>query len=280
MKKDIPSIYDYSDYRVYLRDFYLALKSRRAGYSYRAFSRAAGFTSPNFLKLVIDGARNLTADSLERFATALELSRAERDYFRELVRFNQADTPEEKQAHAERLAKSRPARRVHPLREAQLLYYTHWYYVAIRELAARADFSSDPAWVAEQLNPRVTAAQAARALSDLEKLGLLVRDDQGRLAQTTTIVATDDEVASEMVGSFHREMLRLASESIERFRGKDREVSSVTVGLSPSSAHQIKEAIQRFRGELLQIAAADTSPSRVFQLNFQLFPLSEEKPKP
>jgi len=41
------SVYGYTDYRAYLRNFYDMRKESERGYSYRAFSKAAGFSSPN-----------------------------------------------------------------------------------------------------------------------------------------------------------------------------------------------------------------------------------------
>ena len=64
--------------------------SRDYGFSYRSFARAAGFSSPNYLKLVIDGQRNLTAEMAARFAQACGLLGSAADYFCTLVAFNQA----------------------------------------------------------------------------------------------------------------------------------------------------------------------------------------------
>ena len=54
-----PEVFDYLDYRAFLRDHYLD-KKQRQGLSFRGFSKRAGLKSPNYLKLVIDGQRNLT----------------------------------------------------------------------------------------------------------------------------------------------------------------------------------------------------------------------------
>lgn len=67
VKKGSPvEVYGYLDYRAFLADLYTAKKAR--GFSYRSFSRRAGLSSPNYLKLVIDGQRNLSAKMAERFA--------------------------------------------------------------------------------------------------------------------------------------------------------------------------------------------------------------------
>ncbi|RYZ61649.1 MAG: TIGR02147 family protein, partial [Proteobacteria bacterium] len=77
-----PSIYGHTNYREYLAAFYKAKKESKRGYSYRQFSQQAGFTSPNFLKLVIEGKRNLSPQSIEQFLTALSLPAPMAAYFR------------------------------------------------------------------------------------------------------------------------------------------------------------------------------------------------------
>ena len=68
-----PEVFEYLDYRKYLRDFYASRKRGGRGFSYRAFSRRAQLQSPNYLKLVIEGQRNLTGPMANRFATACGL---------------------------------------------------------------------------------------------------------------------------------------------------------------------------------------------------------------
>ncbi len=43
-------------------------------FSYRVFSRLAGFKSSNIFKLVMDGDRNLTEESLKKFILGLSLT--------------------------------------------------------------------------------------------------------------------------------------------------------------------------------------------------------------
>ena len=61
--------FQFQDYREFLRAYYAERKTH-AKISYRAFSRRAGLGSPNYLKLVMDGARNLSPAMAGRFAAA------------------------------------------------------------------------------------------------------------------------------------------------------------------------------------------------------------------
>ncbi|MGE0616139.1 MAG: TIGR02147 family protein, partial [Bacteriovoracia bacterium] len=43
-----PNLFEYTDYRKYLEDYYNFKKATDPGFSYRSFAKAAGFTSSNF----------------------------------------------------------------------------------------------------------------------------------------------------------------------------------------------------------------------------------------
>ncbi len=267
-------IFAYFGYRAFLRDAYVDLKQRQAGFSYRWFARRAGMTSPNFLKLVIDGKRNLSAASTERFATALELSSNETAFFRELVGFGQARTAAEKNRHFERIGAYRQHRAVCALERHQFEYLSHWWYPAIRELVACEGFVDDPEWIAGRLVPAITAAQARQALDLLHALGFVDRDERGRLRQRTPLLSTGPEVRSLAVGNFHRQMMERAAASIDLVDRDLRDISGVTIALSPEAFQRVKQKIVELRAELLALSAGDDRPTRVVQVNFQLFPLA------
>ena len=84
------SVYGYTDFRTYLRDYYEFRKDGQHDYSFRAFSKTAGFSSPNILKLMIDGERNISPEATQKFCKGLNLTGQMAEYFATLVRMNQA----------------------------------------------------------------------------------------------------------------------------------------------------------------------------------------------
>jgi uncharacterized protein (TIGR02147 family) len=274
-KNSKPRIFEYANYRDFLRDYYEGMKESAPLFSFRRFAEDAGFNSPSVLKLVIDGKRNLSHDSVEKFARALKLNRDEAKFFTSLVLLNQATSTDEKRYYAEQLLQSRKYKKLNPLKPAQFDYFTHWYYVAIRELVATRGFKEDPEWIARKLRPAISPAQARTALAALEELGLLKRDENGKLVQSDRLLSTTDEVDSASVAEYHREMIRKGAESIDEFRGKDREISAATVSVDEKTAKQMKELVQRFRKELLAIAVNCKESTGVYQINLQLFPLTD-----
>ncbi|MCB9600923.1 MAG: TIGR02147 family protein [Sandaracinus sp.] len=267
-------VYGYLDYRAYLRDFYETKKAAGRGFSFRSFSKRAGLKSPNYLKLVMDGDRNLTAAMAERFARACGLDDEATDFFCALVAFNQARNATERNAAYARLTGFRRYRQAHQLDLHHAAYHSNWYLPAIRELASRPDFREDPEWIAKLLVPHITRAEAREALDTLLELGLLERTDEGGLQQTENLVTTGPQTRGLHIGNYHRTMMGRAAASIDLVAAPDRDISSLTLCLSEDGLRTIKERIQRFRRELLELSALEDDPRQVIQINFQLFPLS------
>ncbi|MFT7578616.1 MAG: hypothetical protein ACI9MR_000274 [Myxococcota bacterium] len=273
-----PDVFQTLDYRTYLRRYYEDRKANGRGFSYRAFSLRAGLRSPNYLKLVMDGDRNLTPEMAARFAKACGLKGQEASYFLDLVAFNQAKTADERNARYTKLTGFRRYRTAHKLDLAHASYHSNWYVPAIRELAARRDFRRDAAWVAASLRPSISRQEAEQALATLEELGLLVRDAEGRLRQGDAQVTTGAEVRSLHVANYHRTMMTRAAEAIDLVPSAERDISSLTLCLGPEGLQRLKQRIQAFRRELLELEGGDPVRQDVVQVNIQLFPLSAAGP--
>jgi len=269
------NVFEFLDYRAYLRAVYAAEKRRRPAFSYRFWSGLAGLRSPNFLKLVIDGKRNLGAETVPKLVAALGLTGEAAGFFCDLVTFTQAQSVAEKNRAFERIAASRRFRSARRIDGELFTYLSHWYYPAIRELTARDDFREDPKWIARHLRPRISPADAERALALLLSLGLVVRDGEtGRIVRGEPTLTTEHEVSSLAVKNFHRQMLERASAAIDGTRPHQRDLAGLTVCVSAKTAALVKERIHRFREEITELCDQDTEGEVVYQLNVQWFPLS------
>jgi uncharacterized protein (TIGR02147 family) len=274
MAEELPSVFEYTDYRQFLKDHYEARKAQDKKYSFRFFARRAGLSSSNFLKLVMDGKRNLGATTISKFVKALKLEPEEAGFFADLVAFDQAETLAERNRAFERVAANRRFRKARRLEGPLFRYLTRWYYPAVRELAGRADFKEDPSWIAKQLTPKITVTQARSALRTLQELGLLVADESGRLVRGETSLTTGHEVRSVVIPAYHRQMIERAADALEAVSPDERDVSALTVCIKASSLGELKHKIHRFREEMLDRCDREDDPEQVYQLCIQLFPLS------
>lgn len=269
------SIYDYSDYRKYLRDFYKEKKRLNKSFSHRSFMKSAELSSENHLWQVIAGRRNLTNGSIRKFAKGLKLKKHEADYFENLIFFNQAKTSDEKNHYYKKLASSKRYIEARHLEKEQFEYLSKWYYAAVRELVLLPNFKNDPEWIARRLNPAITIKEAEEAMALLFRLGLLSIDDDGRVVQAERHLSTGYEVQSLAAVNFHKQMIAKASEALDRVRAEHRDISALTVAVSKEKISEVKRRIHQFKRELHEYMAEGENADVVYQFNLQLFNLSE-----
>jgi uncharacterized protein (TIGR02147 family) len=275
------TVFEYNNYREFVRDYYLQAKSRNKTFSHRVFARLAGFKSSNFIKFIMDGVSNVSRESAEKLAHAMKLTKEETSFFCNLVSFNQSSSSEERHRWAQELLRSRTHRKIFPLREALFDYTSKWYLSVLRGLVGLPGFKEDYQFISEMLFPPLTISEIRKGFEELINLGLLQRDNKGKLFQSSANVASADEVTLSSVPKFHREMMKRASESLDRVPRNKRDISGITIGMSVELATKIKEKIQNFRKEVVEMASQTTDADAIYQLNFQLFPLVElnEDPK-
>lgn len=276
--KNRPNIFLYDDYRRFLSDLYQHLKATQRGFSHRFFSKKAGFNSPNMLQLVIDNKRNITSKTMEKFILGLKLNVQEGEFFTALVHFNQATTAAEKSRAFQEMSKSRKFREIHELTKEVFRFYTEWFHVVIREMVGLEGFRADSDWISQHLHPAISKDQAERALQLLLKLNLIKQNGKNAIFERTNpIISTTPEVKSLAVVNYHQSMMTLATQSLSTVPGDERDITSATVGISEKDLPSIKKKIEAFRKTLLAEAeAGDKKPDRIYQLNIQLFPVTQK----
>jgi uncharacterized protein (TIGR02147 family) len=269
-----PVIYQYMNYRQFLRDAYDARKATAGKYSYRYYAQKAGLRSPSHVKMVLDGTRNLTATTARSLARAFGLDAQATRFFLALVAMNQAKTTEERAQHYEELSRMPAYRASRQLERAQYQYYARWYCVPIRELVARGDFREDPRWIAGQLRPGITPVEAREALDLLLALGLLVREESGRLRQADPLIATGPELRTLSMRAFHREMLHLAASALDSVPIEERSVRGVTLRLTAAQVKLLQRLLFEMAEQVLQHDGVGEGPEAVYHFGVQLFPLT------
>lgn len=268
-------IYMYTDYRQFLKDRYAELKKTQRSFSYRYFSKKAGFASPNFLKLVMDGQRNLSADGAHKFAQALKLGVKESRFFEILVQYNQTTDGAQKQSYYEQMLSCGDYRKAHHLVGAQYAYLTRWYYPALVELAQLKTFKEDPQWIASRLGGRISVREVREALQVVESIGLLQRDATGKLTPGHAALTTGPEAVSLAAYSYHKQVLELAKEAVDGQSPDEREFGAITMAVSPAQLAKVKDMIRDFRRTVVNyLSTPDEAADAVYQFSVQLFALT------
>ena len=264
-------IVEYTDFRKYMRDFYEDRKLRSA-FSWREFSKNAGFSSPSYMKVVCDGKSKLSRIGVERTGAAMGLTGFEMDYFRAMVKFGQAETEEKKKAAYEEMLSIAKTYNVRTLEGDLFQYYDSWRNPVLRELAPIMP-GATPGEMAKMCYPEVSAAEVRDSLDFLTKSGLLKREN-GNFVQSETSVKGSTDATRLALRGMHREMSKLATPALELPK-EIRNFSGVTMGLSRESYRKIEGVLDECRRQIIDIAAEEKNIEQVYRLNLQLFPLTK-----
>jgi uncharacterized protein (TIGR02147 family) len=179
----INSIFNYSDYRKFLEEYYTFNKKDKAFFSYRYIASRVGFKSAGHFTQILKGQANISAHLISRFIDFLKFSRREAEYFELLVNFNQAKTQDDKKRYFERMAKYKEIK-TRILNPDEYEFYRKWFYAAICDILSFYPFKDDYHALARMVEPAITAAQARKAIELLEKLHLIRKNDNGFFEKT------------------------------------------------------------------------------------------------
>ena len=274
-KKPTKRIFEYLDYREFLKDYYNAKKEANPAFSLRVFSDKIGFKAKDFISRVMNGDKNLSSQSIPKVASGLRLGKHEAEFFVALV--NQAETTDERNVAFEQmqavLKVVRFAEKQHLLGHAQYMVYSDWRHLTIRSLIGMFGFDGNYEALAKQVRPNITVEQAKQSVKLLEECQLIKKDESGKYVLTESAITTGDRTSKLALRGYHQNCLKLAADSIDRDAPGTRHVSGLTLGISQESYERIVERINAFRKEIALLAEEDEGSDKVFQLEFALFPV-------
>lgn len=271
------SLFAYSDYRLYLQDWYAEKKQANTHFSFRLWAEKSGFKARDYLMRVMRGDRNLSLDGIEKLSEYFHFSEKQIEYFRALVAFNQAEEPIAKEKAWQKLSQISKIGVHQKIRREQFEYFSSWHYAALRSLLPVTDCGDDWEKVGRWFDPILSAKQVKDSVDLLLKLGLLQRKAKGRYTVTHAALTTGDEIASVAVAAFHKTTIDLVKRSIEKHPSTARDISGITMSLSNQGYQRIKTELSAFRKKVMEIAAADTKEDMVYQLNLHLIPLTQNR---
>jgi len=164
-------IFEYTDYRLYLRDFYDDSKQSKPYYSFRFIAARVGI-NPGFVFRLMSGKVHLGVKKIEVFADMLALNGRERDYFIELVRLGRAKREEDIQESLKRLETIRGVQFT-TIADDQLEFFGKWHHMAMRSLLSIYPFNGkNYRKLGGMMVPPLSAEEARESVSLLTRLGI------------------------------------------------------------------------------------------------------------
>ncbi|MGZ3748336.1 MAG: TIGR02147 family protein [Pseudobdellovibrionaceae bacterium] len=279
-----PAVSDYLDYRQYLAHFFEYKRKQTASdlrpYSYATFSAAANIKSPNYLKMIIEGRRNLSEEMVLKFAKALGLNKEATEDFALLVSYGQATDPANRNMFLKELSEHRVQVK---LKRGEIDQKTwdkipNWAAWVIYAMVDQEGVSYDTKTLKDLLRGKASEAEIEQALQSLFKSGELIQDPEtGKVKKAHTLIEAAEDVPVALVRKLQAQLMYLGLESLYQDAATEREFGTLTMSLTKQEFEEIKFKLRQMRKQINKdnsIARASSKGEKVYQLNIQLFPVS------
>lgn len=267
------NIFSYTDFRKYLGDFYAVRKAADRKFSHRFIQEKVGAGSAGWFADVVKGRTNVPGTSIIKIAKLFRLKNTETDYFESMVFFGQAGSLEERNRYFQKMLAFKEVR-ADMVGMDRLEFYSKWYHGAIRELLFFHPFRGDYAELARKLSPPIRQAEARDSVALLERLGMVEPNGVGGFRSKEAVLQKDPSFPSVVMANFLKSNMELAIEALDRYSKEERDISALTISLSGEAFAKVKEDIRALRKKMLALTEIDVAPDKVYQCNFQFFPLS------
>lgn len=280
MQKSKLNIYDYTDFKSFLKDYFAERKKDSYSFSLRKFTKSIGFKSSGYLTMIISGQRNLTNKNIHIISKAIQLGQKESKYFETLVLYNQAKTEKESSYYLERLIQLKPNQNLTGIKKDQYEFFSKPYYLMIYQLVLLPDFKEDYTWISNRLVLNLKQKDIKEAIDLLLRLKLLTRNKNKELVQTNKGLKT--ETAIESLDAFRLQyyLLDLAKYSLNTIPEELRDYKAMTLNVPNNKLEELKIRTQEFFEKTLDwLNKIDGNGDEVYQLNCQLFPVTRNLEK-
>jgi uncharacterized protein (TIGR02147 family) len=270
-----PQAIDYHDYREFFKSWFAYLESGDPNFSLRALARDAKISVSN-LSMMLNGHRSLTKSAFEKLRPFLRLDENELEYIELLWELAEAPTPESRDRVLSRIQKRKDYRARHPKEFETFNYLSHWYFVAIREMAALPGFKANARWIHARLRGQVSLEEIEQALNFLIAHGFITADQAGALPKQLDCMGGVFRLA---LGKFHREMLKHLGESIEDVSRDQRYLLGHTFAVTAENFSEARkvldEALKKLEALSAASAANQESAQNIYHVVLGLAPLTK-----
>ena len=273
-KELIEKIFEYDDYRIFLRDFFNSKKRENKYFSQRSFTKKAGFSAHNFCTLVVAGKRNMSAGSIQKILKSIGLRGKSASFFENLVFLNQAKTISEKEHYFKKIRKIGKNTDFYQLNQGQFFYYEKWYYPVIRELMVYSSWEDNYSKLANMVRPSITPLEAKEAVELLLDTGMVKKLSNGSYALSHTFV-TSENVPVYIKKKSRRDVLLKGVEAVENVEPSEKYAAYSTVTMSKKLYNEVRDLLDDVRQKILSRVADDDSPDEVYEVVLQAFPVSK-----
>lgn len=267
------SIFEFSDYRDYLKLYYEERKKDYPFFSYQMFGKKLDI-SPSSLYCILEKKLHLPVRCAPAAKKCLGLTGRASEYFDLLL----AASRTKKASERERLMKEafllKDTQR-RSLKNDELAYLRQWWTVVIRSFLQINQGRTDSKNIAKNIRPQISEDQVRESLELLKKLGFVKKTAHGRVKLSDAHLTIHGAEKAKAIREFQAQVMDLAKASLQEIAPAERDVSTLTMAIDDDCFEDIKGMLQEFRRQVQIRIDECPVPTRVVQLNLSMFPVSQ-----
>lgn len=247
------SIKKTSELSNFFNEIFLNRRRKNPKYSMRAFARDLSLTQGRLWEL-IHGRYIPGTKVTERISELLKLTPEDRAKMQTLIAAE----------------KAQPVSTMRSVSNDEFAMISDWEHLAIFNLISTKGFDHTINSIVTRLE--ISQLQAEGALNRLVDQGLVVEED-GRFVPAYTNITTQNEVPSEVLREFHRQIIGRSVTSLQRDSVDSRSITSMVFPANVKNLAKAKKIIAEFNVRMAELMdKGDTT--EVYSLAVQLVPIT------
>ncbi len=271
--KKTGSIFNYQDYRSYLRAVIDERKLSRRNYSRKSFAKSIGFASESGLNMILTEKRELRSPYLDKCIKNLELNTSERIYFEAMIR----------------AGKLTPTKRRQLLKDVECLS-GRWeppsttdgvrlidLFIVQQILCLTKSYMS-VAKIQRLFRYSISEADILEVLEWMEDRNFVVKSETSDSYKILrSILMAKDEITDASLRSMHHDAFRLASYALENDTIEDREFQTYMFTVNRKSLPEMKDKIKKMVLRIISDYETESTADSVMQMHFHLAEAIDQK---
>lgn len=268
------SIFEFSDYRDYLKLYYEERKKTHPFFSYQMFGKKLDI-SPSSLFCVLEKKLHLPVRCAPAAKKCLGLTGRASEYFDLLLAASRTKKAGERERLMKEAFQLKDTQR-RSLENDELAYLSQWWTVVLRSFLQINQGKTDLKNIAKSIRPQISESQVRESLELLHKLGFIKKTAHGRVKLSDAHLTIHGADKAKAIRAFQSQVLDLAKSSLQEVPPQERDVSTLTMAIDDDGFEDIKGMLQEFRRQVQIRIDECPAPSRVVQLNLAMFPVSQD----
>ena len=279
-------LFQKSDYMSFLEYRVEELKKTQSNFSNRYFAKKAGFSSPSFLNMVLNGKRRLTIDAASKFCLGLGLDSDLKKYFLALVRLDNLrgnsdkgsknkNIPSDEEKSLEKLLlkiRKKAKLKYQQMSKAQVKILSTPLTMKLYLLSQSEEFEFSPRWLIRQFPESLTLKELEDSINKLIESRLWIQESPHKVSCQVPYLATGSNLEESDLTETHLQILKEAISSVKNKRSDERVISGCTFLANKESISEIEKRIEKFKREI-ESEFENLGSSNVYQMHINFFEL-------